>query len=182
MITLMHAARIRIARAALLIAALALAGAARAELPDGHKQALAKTDLIYIATVRADGTQSAAAPIWFTTTDAGEILIQTAPSTVKAKRIRAGSPALIWIGTDSGPALIGKAEVTDDKAVQQKILGDFRSRYLRNRLGLIGPNQAKFDDGRIVAIKITPVRALPDGFAPAPGKPAPKLEDAAAAH
>jgi hypothetical protein len=36
-----------------------------------------------------------------------------------------------------------------------------------------------FTDRRIVAIKITPVRDLPDGFVSAPGTQAPELADAA---
>src|SRR5271156_326114 len=40
--------------------------------------ALAKATYIYIATVRKDGTQSKAAPIWFITTPDNDVLIETA--------------------------------------------------------------------------------------------------------
>jgi len=39
----------------------------------------------------------------------------------------------------------------------------------------VGPSQAKFDSGKGIAIKITPVRDLPDGFASQPATPAPAL-------
>jgi predicted pyridoxine 5'-phosphate oxidase superfamily flavin-nucleotide-binding protein len=86
---------------------LAIAAAtARAEISRRDAQALSKADLIYIATVRKDGNQSKAAPVWFTiSTDNNAILIQTGPETWKAKRIRRGSPALVWIGSADGPPL-----------------------------------------------------------------------------
>ena len=76
---------------------------------------LSNSQLIYIATVRKDGNQSKAAPVWFTiSADSNAILIQTGPNTWKAKRIRRGSPVLVWIGSADGPAFIGKAEITSD--------------------------------------------------------------------
>jgi len=163
--------------------ALALfAPQARAAISPRDAAALAQASLIYIATVRKDGNQSKAAPVWFTPgADNDSILIQTGPDTWKAKRIRRGSPVLIWIGSATGPAFIGKAEITSDAAIRDKILDDFRKKYLRNRLFGVGPSQAKFDAGTVIAIKITPVRDFPDGFASAPGTPAPALEAAPSA-
>jgi hypothetical protein len=37
----------------------------------------------------------------------------------------------------------------------------------------VGPSRAKFDSGDRVAIKIAPVRDLPDGFSSSPGAPPP---------
>src|SRR6266700_2881972 len=54
--------------------------------------ALAKAELIYVATIRKDGNQSTAAPVWFTVTPDHLVLINTGPDTWKAKRIRRGSP------------------------------------------------------------------------------------------
>jgi general stress protein 26 len=172
--------KIRIGLAVAVIAAALIAIAAssvRAEISQRDAQALSKTGLIYIATVRKDGNQSKAAPVWFTTTiDNSEILIQTGPETWKAKRIRRGSPALVWIGTATGPAFIGKAEITKDPATVNKILSDFRNKYWQNRVMGIGPSRAGFESGERIAIRITPVRDLPDGFTSAPGTPAPPLE------
>jgi len=43
--------------------------------------ALSQASVIYVATVRKDGDQSKAAPVWFTTTSDGLVLIQTATTT-----------------------------------------------------------------------------------------------------
>jgi general stress protein 26 len=172
--------KIRIGLAVAVVAAAVIAIAAssvRAEISHRDAQALSKTGLIYIATVRKDGNQSKAAPVWFTTTtDNSEILIQTGPETWKAKRIRRGSPALVWIGSATGPAFIGKAEITKDPATVNKILSDFHNKYWQNRVMGIGPSRAGFESGERIAIRITPVRDLPDGFTSAPGTPAPPLE------
>jgi general stress protein 26 len=149
----------------------------RAEISKRDAQALSKADLVYIATVRKDGNQSKVAPVWFTTSaDNNAILIQTGPETWKAKRIRRGSPALVWIGSADGPAFIGKAEITNDVAVVNKILTDFRNKYWQNRMMGIGPSRAGFDSGERIAIRITPTRDLPDGFTSAPSTKAPPLE------
>ena len=139
--------------------------------------ALSKASVIYIATVRKDGNQSTPAPVWFTVTPDRMVLIQTGPTTWKAKRIRRGSPVIVWIGKQDGPAFIGKAEITKDPAVIHRIVEDFPQRYLVARLGFFKPSEDKFDQGQRVAIKITPIRDLPQGFSSKPGTPAPSIED-----
>ena|SRR5215472_13173339 len=162
---------------ALLVAALVAPHTARAEISARDARALADAKLIYIATVRKDGNQSKAAPVWFTlSADNRGILIQTGPETWKVKRIKRGSPVLVWIGTAGGPAFIGKAEITPDAGVQQKILTDMHAKYWENRVLGVGPSAERFKSGDRLAILITPVRDLPDGFSSGPGTPAPKLE------
>jgi general stress protein 26 len=166
-----------VAMAAGVLAIAASSG--RAEISKRDAEALSKTGLIYVATVRKDGNQSKAAPVWFTTSaDNKAILIQTGPETWKAKRIRRGSPAMVWIGSADGPAFIGKAEITNDAPVVNKILTDFRNKYWQNRVMGIGPSRTGFDSGVRIAIRIAPTRDLPDGFTSAPGTPAPPLEAA----
>ena len=122
-----------------------LPASVRAEMSARDTQALASAKLIYIATIRKDGNQSKAAPVWFAmSADNKAILIQTGPQTWKAKRIKRGSPALIWIGTASGPAFIGKAEITPDAAVVQKILTDMHDKYWENRVMGVGPSADRF--------------------------------------
>jgi general stress protein 26 len=166
--------------AAVVAGVLAFAASSgRAEISKRDAQALSKTGLIYIATVRKDGNQSTAAPVWFTTNaDNNAILIQTGPATWKAKRIRRGSPTIVWIGSANGPAFIGKAEITNDAATVNQILTDFHNKYWQNRVMGIGPSRAGFEKGERIAIRITPTRELPDGFTSAPGTPAPPLEAA----
>ena len=141
-----------------------------------NQELLAMSSLIYIATVRKSGDQSKAVPIWFTTTDDGSVLVNTSPNSWKAKRIRRGSPALIWIGKADGPAFIGKAEITNDPKDLDKIVADYPKKYTIAWIGLFRPSRAKYEAGTSVAIKITPKRDLPDGFQSAPGTPAPPLE------
>jgi hypothetical protein len=103
-------------------------------------------------------------------------LIDTNSDTWKAKRVRRGSPFIVWIGTRSGPAFIGKAEIVQDTAVQDMMLKEIPKKYFLARIGLVGPSRAKFDSGKAVTIRITPESDLPDGFQSQPGAPAPKLK------
>jgi Pyridoxamine 5'-phosphate oxidase len=172
-----------VAMAAVVLMAVGVAlGAATARVETSARDmaALKKASLIYIATVRKDGNQSKAAPVWFTVTADNRILIETGPATWKAKRIRRGSPAIVWIGAADGPAFIGKAETASDPAVQNQIITDYPRKYLLARVGFARPSEKKFEDGKIVAIRITPIKDLPANFQSAPGTPAPRLAPAAA--
>ncbi|HYA36119.1 MAG TPA: pyridoxamine 5'-phosphate oxidase family protein [Candidatus Binataceae bacterium] len=174
--------KIALATAVALVVVLSVASGAQCETSARDIDALSKASLIYIATVRKDGNQSKAAPVWFTTTADNIVLIQTAPDSWKAKRIRRGSPAMIWIGDANGPAFIAKAEITSDAEVINRIVDDFPKRYLMARVGIHKPTLEKFQKGERVAIRITPIRDLPEGFKSEPGTPAPKLDAASAAH
>jgi hypothetical protein len=165
---------------------VALANASAESNPGGGKtdaqvsqrdlDALSKASVLYIATVRKDGNQSTSAPVWFTVAHDHVVLIQTRPTTWKAKRIRRGSPVIVWIGKKNGPAFIGKAEITGDPAVSRQIVEEYPKRYLMARLGLHKPTQEMFDKGQILSIKITPVRDLSEGFASNPGTAAPTID------
>jgi hypothetical protein len=137
--------------------------------------ALSTAGILYIATVRKDGNQSTAAPVWFTVSPNHLVLIQTQPTTWKAKRIRRGSPVIIWIGRKHGPAFIGKAEISSDPAVELQIIEDYPKKYLLARFGFHRPTQEIFDKGGILSIVITPVRDLPESFTSQPGTPAPSI-------
>jgi hypothetical protein len=160
-----------------LVAAVIVSAAfaARAETSSRDLAALKKASLIYIATVRKDGNQSKAAPVWFTIGADNRILIETGPKTWKARRIRRGSTAIVWIGSADGPALIAKAEIVTDPAVQKQIITDYPHKYLLARVGFARPTAEKFSAGKIIAIRITPMKDLPDGFKSDPGTPAPKM-------
>ena len=170
----------RLLAAAVLLAALAsLAATAVAATSPRDADALAKSTYIYIATVRKDGNQSRAVPVWFIPTGDNQVLIETSPTSWKAKRIRRGSPTLIWIGSPTGPAFIGKAEIVEDKALQEQVLAGYPRKYLLARIGYARPTRAKLDSGQIIVIRISPARDLPDGFQSAPGTPAPALDEKA---
>jgi hypothetical protein len=140
--------------------------------------ALSTAGVLYIATVRKDGNQSNAAPVWFTVTPDHLLLIQTQPTTWKAKRIRRGSPVIVWIGRKHGPAFIGKARISSDPAFERRVIEDYPKKYLMARFGFHKPTQEMFDKGEILSIVITPVHDLPDGFVSQPGMPAPAIDEA----
>ncbi len=52
-------------------------------------------------------------------------------------------------------------------------------KYLLARIGLFNPKRAEFDAGRIVTIRVSPERDLPEGFQSQPGAPAPTPEEKA---
>ena len=151
---------------------------AGAQVSQRDLDALSTAGILYIATVRKDGNQSKAAPVWFTVSPNHLVLIQTQPTTWKAKRIRRGSPVIVWIGRKHGPAFIGRAEISSDPTVERQIIEDYPKKYLMARFGFHRPNQEMFDKGGILSIVITPVRDLPESFTSQPGTPAPSIDGA----
>ena len=142
-------------------------------------EALSKASRIYIATVRGDGNQSKPVPVWFTLTPDYWVLIQTGQSSWIARRVRRGSPVIVWIGNHTGRALLGSAEITNDPKLTQRIVDDYPRKYLLARLGFFRPRQERFAAGQILAIKITQLRELPEGFGSAPGSRAPSINNSA---
>jgi hypothetical protein len=165
--------------ASILITLAASAGLAISATSARDTTALAKATYIYIATVRKDGNQSRAVPVWFITTADNRVLIETGPASWKAKRIKRGSPALVWIGARTGPAFIAKAEIVQDKNLQDQVIEQYPKKYLLARIGFARPSRAKLDSGQIIVIRISPARDLPAGFASEPGTRAPTLEEPA---
>jgi PPOX class probable F420-dependent enzyme len=158
-----------------ILAMLAVGAPADAAASARDMGALAGASYIYIATVRKDGSQSTAAPVWFVAKPDGEILIDTNSDSWKAKRLRRGSPFLVWIGSRTGPAFIGKAEFVNDRAVQDEMIAAIPKKYWLAWFGLFGPKRERFDSGKVVTIRISPARDLADGFQSQPGTPAPTL-------
>jgi CDP-alcohol phosphatidyltransferase len=73
--------------------------------------------------------------------------------------------------------LIGKAEISNDPKLTKQIVDDYPRKYLLARLGFHRPRQERFEAGQILAIKITPIHDLPEGFGSEPGSPAPSISD-----
>jgi len=166
--------------AAALVAAALASWARVASARD--TRALAKASYVYVATVRKDGSQSAAVPVWFIPTAGDQVLIDTNTDSWKARRIERGSPVLVWIGSRTGPAFVGRGELVADRAVQDEMIKQIPRKYWLAWLGLLGPTREKFDARKIVTIRLSPVRDLPPGFSARPGAPAPSLEETAGQH
>ena len=163
--------------AAAFIAIVAGGSPAHAAASARDADALAGASYVYIATVRKDGNQSTAARVWFIATPDGRMLIDTNSDSWKAKRIARGSPVIVWIGSATGPAFIGKAEIVADPQVHDQMIEAIPRKYWLARMGLFGPKRAKFDSGQIITIRISPERDLPDGFQSQPGTPAPGISE-----
>jgi phosphatidylglycerophosphate synthase len=140
--------------------------------------ALSRARRIYIATVRRDGNQSKPVPVWFTLTPGHSVLIQTERSSWIARRVRSGSPVIVWIGRRNGTAFICNAETSNDPKLTKRVVEDYRRKYLLAWLGFHRPRQERFDSGEILAIEITPIRDLPEGFGSEPGNRAPSISNA----
>jgi hypothetical protein len=143
--------------------------------PTAALDALTRARLIYVATARKDGTQSKATPLWFTITPDREIVIQSGPTSWMTKRVRRGSAVIVSIGQRRGFAFMGTAELTDDPLVLEQIIKDYPRKYWMAWLGLHRPTKSSFERGQRLAIRVTPVRALPEGFCLQPGAPIPSL-------
>jgi hypothetical protein len=164
----------RVFTAVLALAMIAASAPPDSGAPSARDLAALKTaKLIYIATVRKDGTQSKPAPVWFIMSPDNSILIQTGPTTWKAKRIRRGSPAMIWIDSLDGPAFAAHAEIVGDKASQAAIIDGIPAKYTMAKMGFARPSQEKFDSGKTCVIRFTVAQDLPADFHSNPGKPCP---------
>jgi hypothetical protein len=141
----------------------------------GELEALFRARLIYVVTIRKDNTQSTAAPLWFTTTSDRKILIQSGPQSWQTKRVRRGSPVIVWFGPWRGIAFIGRVQLTSDPIIIEQIIRDYSRKYLMARLGLHRPTRSSFERGERLAMKITLLQALPRDFSPKTGAPAPEL-------
>ena len=159
---------------ALTIPILTAGPAGCAGFSDPELKAFDQATIVYVATVRKDGNQSTPAPVWFTmSANRAQLLIQAHKGSWKDKRIRRGSPVIVWIGGLNGPSFVGRAEITNDATVVDKILTDYPKKYTMN--ALVGPSRESFESGDRIAIRITPVKHLPASFSSAPGTPAPAI-------
>ena len=89
----------------LTISILTAGPAGCAGFSDPELKAFDQATTVYVATVRKDGNQSTPAPVWFTmSANRAQLLIQAHKGSWKDKRIRRGSPVIVWIGGLNGPS------------------------------------------------------------------------------
>ena len=141
---------------AIATAAIALgATIAGARFEPNVAQALKTSDYIYVATKRKDGTQSKVVPVWFTY-DGDAVYFTTGPDSHKARRIRHGSPLLVWVGNEDGPHFEAKAELLNDPALAARMGDAYNAKYWIAWMGFFRPRADRVRSGKTVIVKVTP--------------------------
>lgn len=134
-------------------------------IPAATKEALESAKLIYVATQRKSGERSTIAPIWFVYEN-DAIWTTTSPASWKAKRIARGSPLYIWVGSESGPFVVGTAEKITDPAIVAHMGELYSDKYWIAALGFFRPRPERVGAGKTIAYKVT----LAEGTPPPPPK------------
>jgi hypothetical protein len=134
-------------------------------IPAATKEALATSKLIYVATQRKSGERSTIAPVWFVWEN-DAIWTTTSPTSWKAKRIGRGSPLYIWVGSESGPFVVGTAEKITDPAIVAHMGELYADKYWIAALGFFKPRPDRVSSGKTVAYKVT----IAEGTPPPPPK------------
>jgi PPOX class probable F420-dependent enzyme len=134
------------------VLAVTVAGAGFA--PD-VTNALRTSKQIYVATKRADGTRSKIVPVWFMY-DGDAIYFATGPNSYKAKRIRRGSPLLVWVGSSDGPHFEGRAELSSDPELAARMAPVYKKKYWIAWMGLFVPDPERVRSGKTVIVKVSP--------------------------
>lgn len=144
-----------------IVAAMLVAGwlslpspAAATELPAATQELLRSSDYIYIATRRKNGERSSIKPVWFFYDGGEELFFTTSPDSWKAKRIGAGSPLYIWVGSKDGPHLIGEARAVDDAALIDQMGARYNDKYWIAWLGFFRPRSERVRSGKTVAYSV----------------------------
>ena len=126
------------------------------QLGDSVQAALETQKLVSIATQRANGGWGRAAPVWFMY-DGEAVYFITAPDSYKARRIRRGSPAQVWLSDTTGPAFVGSTHVVTDVPTLERINAAYKRRYWLAWLTYWAvPLAGRVEAGKMVAVKVTP--------------------------
>ena len=129
-----------------------------AALPPATEAALREAELIYVATRRKNGALSTIKPIWFYFTD-GQIFFTTSPESWKSKRIAAGSPLYIWVGSEQGPFVEGRATPVTDAALIDRMGAAYAQKYWIAWMGFFKPRADRVRDGKTNAYLVTLTQA-----------------------
>jgi PPOX class probable F420-dependent enzyme len=139
----------------LALVALGAIAAGGAGFPPDVADALRSAKQIYVATRRADGSQSTVVPVWFMF-DGDAVYFTTGPTSYKVRRIRRGSPLLVWVGRADGPHLTGRAEVLQDPELAARMAPAYSQKYWIAWLGLFRPNPERVRAGKTVIVRVRP--------------------------
>ena len=114
--------------------------------------------LISVATKRANGDWSRPAPVWFAYEDEVVYFI-TAPTSFKARRIRKGSPVLVWLDEKREPAFSGETQIVTDPVILDRINAAYQDKYWAAWLTYWAmPLAGRVQAGNMVAVRVTPRR------------------------
>lgn len=136
-----------------LVALTGHAGAA--EFPPEFMAQLEKNDEIHVATQRKDGTRSTAVPVWFVVID-GVLWSSTSPKSIKARRVKGGSPMFVSVSGEEGPFVPTKAEIVSDPATADRMGKMYADKYWIAWMGFFRPSAEKVKGGEIVLLRLTP--------------------------
>jgi general stress protein 26 len=123
-------------------------------LAPATEEALRSASLLYVATRRKSGERSSVRPIWFMYED-GAIYFTTSPGSWKARRIARGSPLYVWIGSQTGPYLVGQAERIQDRTVVAHMGERYAEKYWIAWFGLFRPDPDRVAGGKTIAYRVT---------------------------
>lgn len=126
------------------------------QLSDSVKTALETQKLVSIATQRANGGWGRAAPVWFMYDGEGVYFI-TAPSSYKARRIRRGSLAQVWLDDTAGPVFTGETHIVTDGPTLDRLNAAYKRKYWAAWLTYWArPLAGRVEAGTLVAVRLTP--------------------------
>ena len=125
-----------------------------ASVSPATEAALRASDLIYVATRRKSGERSSVRPIWFYY-DEGRLFFTTSPDSWKAKRIARGSPLYIWVGSENGPFVTGKAEPVSDPTLVDRMGEAYSKKYWIAWFGFFKPRSERVTSGKTKAYLVT---------------------------
>lgn len=117
--------------------------------------ALHQAKHLYVATRRADGSASKKVPVWFMF-DGDAIYFTTVPDSHKARRIRKGSPVLVWVGREDGPHFEGRGELKTDPDLAARMAPVYDQKYWISWLGFFRPRPERVRAGKTLIVRVTP--------------------------
>lgn len=143
-----------------IVLTLSVAGGSMAEsgggLNSSVKTFLTTQKLISVATKRPNGDWGRPAPIWFMYADEAVYFI-TAPTSFKARRIRKGSPVLVWLDEKQEPAFRGETQIVTDPVILDRINAAYKKKYWVAWLTYWAmPLAGRVQAGNMVAVRVTP--------------------------
>lgn len=133
----------------------AVVAEAQPVFPTDFVERLDRVGEIYVGTQRQDGSRSAVVPVWFAHVD-GAIWFATNPTSVKARRVKGGSPVYVSVTGPEGPFIETKADVANDPEMAARLGEIYSDKYWLAWIGYQRPSRERLEAGEIILLKLTP--------------------------